>query len=242
MSTLKAVPLVCFALMIDGFTFLIGLALSVVAAAPGTVAGCAVGAQVAGKAGCIALGLLGSIPWVNGALAVVTEPIGIMLGVAIGLCINFTLGSMLILFLVLFGMFDGKTVIGALIGEAIPGINMLPLWTGMTIRCAMKTAQRENPASLIGVASALSGGLSLSTAAKLAPAVAEAAGQRQRGDAALAPAPFVEKEEQDAARARQEAASEAKVNLKASVDRLKAGISGDITPKQLPRYGAEFSA
>jgi hypothetical protein len=247
MNTLKVVPLACFALMIDGFTFFVGLALSIIAAAPGTIAGCAAGSQVAGKFGCLAVGALGSLLDLSGVLQVVTEPVGIMLGVAIGICINLTLGSMLILFLVLFGMFDGKTVVSCLMGEAIPGINMLPLWTGMTIRCAMKAAQKENPTGILALAATLGGGLSLSNVSAIGSAIgggravgqAVAQGQRMGAIARVAP------EEDDAEsleQARENSLSEAKINLKGSIDRLKSGMNGDITPKTPPRYGAEFSA
>lgn len=241
MKVLVVALLTFFALVIDGFTFLVSLALSVVAAAPGTFGGCAVGAAVAGKAGCAVLGLLGSFPIINGALATFTEPVGIVLGITITICINCTLGSILILFLIFARIFDGKTVVGCLIGEALPGVSMLPLWTGMVIRCSMKAAKKGEFGAVLGVAATLGGGLSLSNISKVNPSIGAAAQQGQRiGAIAQVNPDEYGSEELDTAR--EESFSEAKVNLKASVDRFKSNINNDITPKVSPPYGKEIPA
>ncbi|TSC68480.1 MAG: hypothetical protein G01um101456_635 [Parcubacteria group bacterium Gr01-1014_56] len=138
MNLVKVTPLLLFALCIDGFQFLISLALSVVALIPGTTGGCAVGAYFAGEIGCAVLGVLGSFPVINGVLATVTEPIGIALGFAISICISFTLGSMLVLFLQMFGMLDKKAAVLVYMGEVLPGFSMLPAWTALVVYSAIK--------------------------------------------------------------------------------------------------------
>jgi hypothetical protein len=143
MHLAKIIPLLLLAIAIDGFQFLISISLSVVAAFPGTIAGCAAGAYVAGEAGCAVLGLIGSIPVVNGLLAVVTEPIGIAAGFAISICISFTLGSILVLFLQITGVLDKKAALMAYMGETVPGLNILPAWTALVIRCAMQDAKNQ---------------------------------------------------------------------------------------------------
>ncbi len=135
MNWIKVTPFLLFAICIDGFQFLISLALSVVATLPGTTGGCAVGAYFAGEVGCAVLGVLGSFPVINGALAMVTEPIGMALGFAISVCISFTLGTMLILFLQLFGLLDKKAAVLTYMGEVLPGFSVLPAWTALVLRC-----------------------------------------------------------------------------------------------------------
>ena len=234
-------PLLCFAIFIDAFTFLISLALSVVTAVPGTAAGCAVGQYYAGWLGCLVFGGIGSL--LNVA-AVATEPIGIVLGVAITICINFTLGSMLILFLRLAHMFDGKAAVGAMLGEGIPGISMLPLWSGLIIYCAYRQAKQEMLGQALGNTGSI---LGVSAIRAVNPAVGAAlvAGQRMGASQAVLAAggPSVEEDEREVARnIRNQELATAKTNLKASVDRLKAGMGSDITPKAQPSYGQKIPA
>ncbi len=143
MKWLKITPLLMLALAIDGFQFFVSIGLSAISAIPGTVGGCAVGAYYAGKVGCFVVGIIGSIPIVNGALATVTIPLGIVIGFAISICISFTLGSILVLFLELAGVLDRKAALMAYLGEVIPGLSALPAWTGLVIRCATRELKGE---------------------------------------------------------------------------------------------------
>lgn len=143
MKLVKFLPFLLIALVIDGFQFLISLALSVIAAFPGTVGGCAVGGYFLGKMGCYVLGLVGTFPIINGALATVTEPVGIVLGFVISICISFTVGSILVLFLYMAGVLDKKAAALAYMGEVLPGLNMLPAWTALVVRCAMNEARNK---------------------------------------------------------------------------------------------------
>jgi hypothetical protein len=143
MSFVKFSPYFLFAFAIDGFQLLIDLAVSRIATLPGTVGGCAIGAQLGGKLGCLILGAFGSIPVINGGLAILTEPIGIAVGFAIGVCISMIFGSMLVLFLELAGVLDRKAATAVYIGEALPGVGAFPAWTGLVIRCALKESKKK---------------------------------------------------------------------------------------------------
>lgn len=173
MNWVKIAPLLFLALAIDGFQFLVSLALSVVAAAPGTALGAAGGAAAGAYlcqgfgsviiAGCsatggIVLGLFGT--WFDGA-AVITEPIGIALGFAVSICISFTLGSVLVLFLQVLGVLDKKAATAAYIGEVLPGLSALPAWTALVVRCAMKEAKKEVLGGVLGGVAGIGGVLTL---------------------------------------------------------------------------------
>jgi hypothetical protein len=106
----------------------------------------------------LVLGFFGS--WGNGA-AVITEPIGIAVGFAISICISFTLGSVLVLFLQLIGVLDKKAALMAYIGEALPGFSMLPAWTALVIRCAMKDVKNELMGTVLNTAIGIGGALVL---------------------------------------------------------------------------------
>ena len=138
---IKNALLIMFALAIDGLQALIGLGVSVIAAFPGTVggaaAGCAAGAHVAGTFGCTVggafLGILGSVPVINGALATVTIPLGVGIGFTIDVCLSLTLGTALILALFLCGMYYPKYAWNCGIAEFLPGFNIIPGWTALVI-------------------------------------------------------------------------------------------------------------
>ncbi len=159
MNLVKITPFLLIALCIDGFQFFISLALSAVALFPGTVGGCAIGAEVAGEVGCAALGLVGSIPIVNGVLATVTEPIGIVLGFAISICISFVFGSMLVLFLKVFGLLDHKAALMTYMGEVLPGFSALPVWTALVLRCAYVKAKEELVGGIVSSVGVIAGGI-----------------------------------------------------------------------------------
>ena len=155
MSIAKYSLFLVVALCIDGFQFLISITISTVATFPGTTLGAAGGA--AGGAylcqdfgswiisGCSAVGglILGILGTPLNAAAPLTVPIGIALGFAISICISFTFGSMLVLFLQLFGMLDKKAALMTYMGEVLPGVSAFPIWTGLILRCAYTQAKHE---------------------------------------------------------------------------------------------------
>jgi hypothetical protein len=143
MNLVKVIPVLLFALFIDAIQFFVSLSLSVVAAFPGTLGGCAVGSYYAGKIGCFVLGAIGTIPVVNGALATVTEPLGIVLGFAVSACISFMLGSMLVLFLLFLGILNKRAVLMTYVGEALPGFGILPAWTGLVVYSVYKDSKEK---------------------------------------------------------------------------------------------------
>jgi len=161
MNIAKYSPFFILALCIDGFQFLISLALSVITLMPGTIGGCAFGAYYAGEVGCAVLGLIGSIPVVNGVLALAAAPIGMALGFAISICISFTLGAMLILFLLLAGFLDKKAVLFCFTMEVLPGFSMLPAWTGFVMRCAYVNEKEKLVGGIVGGVTVVASGLVL---------------------------------------------------------------------------------
>jgi hypothetical protein len=97
----------------------------------------------------------------NGALAMATEPLGIALGFTISICLSFTLGSMLVVFLKLAGLLDGKSAALAYIGEVIPGVEALPAWTGLVWRCVSKAAKGVIMKKALGGVANMASGLVL---------------------------------------------------------------------------------
>ena len=88
----------------------------------------------------------GAIPVVGALLAGVTAPIGIAIGLVVSWCINVTMGSMLLLFLVLNGMYHPKWGTAGFIGAFIPGLNALPFLVGMVIAGIMHDIAQEGGA------------------------------------------------------------------------------------------------
>ena len=180
---MKAAALIMVALFIDGLQAAISAALAIVAAFPGTVggaaAGCAAGASVAGSLGCalggFIVGILGSALDVA---APFTEPIGIMLGFAISVCLSFTLGAGLIMLLILAGMYYPKFMLGGGVAELIPGFDIIPGWTAMTILCVLKKSKEQG--GVIGTVA------SMATAAA-SPSVSNIAGAARAMDGIKAP-------------------------------------------------------
>ncbi len=161
---MKSVALIILALFIDGIQAGLSAAVFILTAFPGTIggaaAGCAAGAAVAGDIGCsfggFLLGLLGSIPLINGALAVATMPVGVILGFAISICVSMTFGAGLVMLLILTGMFYPKYLSGG-ITELIPGVNCMPFWTALTLASVIRKYGDEKkklllPQSLLGQA------------------------------------------------------------------------------------------
>ena len=180
----KGLIFIPLGLFIDGLKAGLTVSLAAIAAFPGTIGGaaggCAIGSYFLGKIGCwaggILLGTLGSIPFVNGAIATVTEPIGIALSIAISFCLSATLGIFLVSLLAFNDMLYPKYLIfGG--GGFIPGLNLLPFWTTLAILCVLKKKSEEeqgvlstaagivtSAASPQGVASAMLGTVAGGTA------------------------------------------------------------------------------
>lgn len=155
---MKSVVLVLFALFIDGVQAALSGAILVISAFPGTffgaAAGCIVGKSLLGDFGCsvggFILGVLGSIPFVNGILDVATVPIGLMLGFVLSICISSTLGVALIALLIFNNMFYPKYLLPGGITEILPGFGMLPTWTAVTILSSIEHAKTRG--GIIGAA------------------------------------------------------------------------------------------
>lgn len=149
---MKGFFLIIFALFIDGITAAISLGIFVIAAFPGTVggaaAGCVAGQQVAGSLGCqigaVILGFLGSLPFINGALAAMTVPVGVIFSFVISVALNATLGGGLIALLIFSGMFYPKYLLFGGV-EIIPGLNIFPWWTTVAILSVVRKNKREEP-------------------------------------------------------------------------------------------------
>jgi hypothetical protein len=149
---MKGIFLLAFAIFIDGLQAGISFSIAVIAAFPGTTGGCAIGGYFGGKIGCFVLGVLGSIPLINGLLATATVPLGLMLGFVINLCISLTMGVGLIFALFFaFGRPSGW-VWGVSIADLIPGVNNLPFWTLMVIRAWWVHASQEGKLGMVGAA------------------------------------------------------------------------------------------
>lgn len=91
--------------------------------------------------GAAAGGFFGSAA--NVPLAAVGVPLGIGLGFAASVCISFTFGLLLIIFLWRSGMFYPSYVLTVFVGEAIPGIDIVPGWTLLVIRSIMTKSAKE---------------------------------------------------------------------------------------------------
>ena len=92
----------------------------------------------------------------GGALALPTFGAAVPLGIAIGFAVNFvisaTFGVMLIVGLGMFGFLkkgDLPFVGGMGLFEIIPGLDCLPGWTLMTVRCVMKAQAKQVVATAI---------------------------------------------------------------------------------------------
>lgn len=131
---IRALPIVLFALFIDGL-------------------------QATVSAGLVGVGAIAAAVPVIGWGA---GPIGIGVGMAINSAIGLTAGAGLLLLLLLNGSFYPFLIASAFIGEVVPGINNLPFWTVITIMCLLKSRSTEGGAigAIAGVAvAAASGGV-----------------------------------------------------------------------------------
>lgn len=152
-----------------------GLGLQLITPAGGAAGGAAAGAYLCwdSSAGVIA-GIIASIKCAAagagiGALAsAFGVPLGTGIGFVVDICLSLTMGSGLILALFLAGILDFKYVGAVFVGEALPGLDIIPGWTLLVIRCIMKK-NAESAVGIAGVASKLaSGALSPGSATGLA--------------------------------------------------------------------------
>ncbi len=157
---MKAAALIMLALFVDGIQAAVSASLALVAAFPGTVggaaAGCAAASATLGSWACgvggVIFGLLGTT---LDAAAVVTEPIGLMMGFAISICLSMTLGAGLIMFLILNGMYYPKIMLPGGVAELIPGFDLIPSWTAMTILCVLQKVKEEKAGSVVGAVASI---------------------------------------------------------------------------------------
>jgi hypothetical protein len=156
----KGIFFIGFALLIDGLQAMVawmfvslGAGLQAVTpvggAIGGAIAGCAAGT---GVSGCIQGGLAG------GALGAAASALGIPLGVGLAfvssVCIGITMGGGLIILLSIFGMYYPGYMWPTFIGEAMPGLDVIPGWTFLAIMCVLKKNAEEN-SGVVGFASGI---------------------------------------------------------------------------------------
>lgn len=90
------------------------------------------------------LGLGGSASGATlGIAAPVAMPLGIAMGFTTAVVTSFTFGSGLLLLLAYNGMFYIPYGIGGSVAELIPGLDVIPGWTIMTILCIVKKSREE---------------------------------------------------------------------------------------------------
>lgn len=107
------------------------------------------------------IGLIpGSIPVIGTAVAAVTGPLGIAVGLGISWCINITMGAGLVLLLLYEGMFYPHYLFPGFIAEIIPGINDLPFWMLIVVLCIIKKTGEEAE-GVLGTAARVAAGAAL---------------------------------------------------------------------------------
>lgn len=148
MHAVRNTLLILFAVLLDILQAGISAGLFFMGAFPGTIGGatggCLIGAKIAGPVGCTIGGAVAGVAGtaVNAAAAA-TLPFAVGLGFAVNFCISATFGVVLIGFLLLFGMYYKGAGIAGFIIELIPGLAIVPGWTGMTVMCVMRKSAEE---------------------------------------------------------------------------------------------------
>ena len=94
-----------------------------------------------------------AIPVVGSILAAATAPIGIGIGLTVSWCINITMGSGLMLLLLINRMYHPKWGPAGLIGAFIPGLDSLPFWVGIVIAGIVYDMSQEG--GLVGAAAGM---------------------------------------------------------------------------------------
>ena len=134
-----------------------------------------------------------------GAAAVVAVPVGIGLGFLTDVCVSVTFGAGLLFLLKYNDMFYPAYAFGGGLGELIPGLDILPGWTAMTVLSAIRKSREENEAE---GSSLFSSALSVS-ALVAAPEVAVAARARTVGNVSRNVVPQHEPEVREALQRRE---------------------------------------
>ncbi|HVU80119.1 MAG TPA: hypothetical protein VHD37_02020 [Candidatus Paceibacterota bacterium] len=178
MTFVKGTTLILLALFIDGLQAGISMLIALIAAVPGTALGAAGGAlagswlcgwmgstasAICGTVGGFVLGFAGT--WLDPALAVVSEPIGIAIGFAINICLSVTLGAFLLMVMFVFLRKIYVTNLFFGLGELIPGINNIPFWTAFVVISLVKKSKEDGSALGAVAAAALSPGSAFGKAA-----------------------------------------------------------------------------
>ncbi len=156
---MKSFLLIVFALFIDGLQAMLSLAfLALQAVTPigGGVAG--IGAGFAwcwnSSEGIWALFTTAQCMLAGGIVGAGASFFAIPLAAVIDFGISLTFGGALIFFLAWSGMFYPGSVLAAFGAEAVPGVNILPGWTLLVVRCMYKKRAEEGRG---GLSSALAG-------------------------------------------------------------------------------------
>ncbi|HVV38790.1 MAG TPA: hypothetical protein VHD31_00495 [Candidatus Paceibacterota bacterium] len=215
----KGVLFILLGLLIDGFQAFMSVALFAVGALPGPIGGCFVGTQIAGDIGCKVLGAIGGLPFVNGILAVATLPISMGMGIALGFCISATLGVFLIALMGFNGILYPKYLIWGG-GELIPGLNIIPFWTTLTILCVLKKNAEEGTGVL-----SIAGNLTTSATSPGAT-VATIAGGVNRGPS--------QDQSQQISQQEQEGPVRVETPERTPALQLGRGVDSDIKPPKQP--------
>ena len=141
--------IVLIALLLDGFQILIGFAFTILGATAGTAAGLAAGVAAcswtgsdAVVAGCATvLGAAGTT--LNLIAAPVAGPVAALIGLVIGTIASLTIGTAIVFWLAMKGMFYPRYVIPAYVGEVVPGFELIPAWTFLVLRSIFRKKAEE---------------------------------------------------------------------------------------------------
>ncbi|MDE1925168.1 MAG: hypothetical protein KGH79_03235 [Patescibacteria group bacterium] len=156
----KGIFIIGFALLIDGLQAALawmfisaGAAFQAVTPAGGAVGGATLGCALSsGIAGCIKGAFSGAAAGATASFFGI--PLGIGLSFASDVCISLTLGTALIFLLAVNRMYYPGYIWAVFIGEALPGLDILPGWTFLAIRCVLKK-NAEMGAGAVGFASSV---------------------------------------------------------------------------------------
>lgn len=138
MTMVRNALLILFALIIDILQATLSAGLFMIGAFPGTAAGaaggCIIGTYVNSTVGCAFVGVVaGAAGSILNTFSVGTLPYAVGLGFIVNFCLDISLGTLLVMFLMSQKMYYPRYGIGGFVAELIPGLNDLPAWTAMVI-------------------------------------------------------------------------------------------------------------
>jgi hypothetical protein len=153
-------------------------------------------------------------------------PLGTALAFASDVCISLTMGAGFILLLCFMKMYYPMTMGVTYVIEAIPGLDVIPAWTFLAIRCVMlKYAENKTSGSFsfaTGVAGAIlspaGAAIGFGSVARRISSIQGATGRMARGSSVVKEA-YETEDVQDIARGRQQLVAD-----------VKTRINSDITP------------